>query len=67
MSAPSPPAHASSAVHTAKGKERERPLASLIAGATAGAFEGFVTYPLDSLKTQLQFAGKPVEGAKVWC
>jgi solute carrier family 25 citrate transporter 1 len=39
-----------------KGKEKEKPIASLIAGATAGGFEAFVTYPLESLKTQLQFA-----------
>jgi hypothetical protein len=63
MSAPAAPA--APVAQSAKGKERERPFASLMAGATAGAFEGFVTYPLDSLKTQLQFAGKPVEGVKV--
>lgn len=38
-----------------KGKEKEKPAASLIAGATAGGVEAFVTYPLESLKTQLQF------------
>ncbi|BEI86108.1 hypothetical protein CcaverHIS002_0603950 [Cutaneotrichosporon cavernicola] len=40
---------------SAKGKEKEKPIASLIAGATAGGIEAFVTYPLESLKTQLQF------------
>jgi len=39
----------------AKGKEKENPAASLIAGATAGGVEAFITYPLESLKTQLQF------------
>ena len=38
-----------------KGKEKEKPIASLIAGATAGGVEAFVTYPFESLKTQLQF------------
>lgn len=34
----------------------EKPLASLLAGTTAGAIEGFVTYPTEYAKTQLQFA-----------
>lgn len=34
---------------------KEQPIASLIAGATAGGVEAFITYPLESLKTQLQF------------
>lgn len=38
-----------------KGKEKEKPIASLMAGATAGGIEAFITYPLESLKTQLQF------------
>ncbi|WVN90550.1 uncharacterized protein L203_105789 [Cryptococcus depauperatus CBS 7841] len=33
----------------------ERPVASLLAGATAGGIEAFVTFPLESIKTQLQF------------
>ncbi|WOO76830.1 putative mitochondrial carrier [Vanrija pseudolonga] len=41
-----------------KGKEKEKPIASLLAGATAGGVEAFITYPLESLKTQLQF-GSP--------
>lgn len=40
---------------SAKGKEKEKPLASLAAGAIAGGIESFVTFPLESLKTQLQF------------
>ncbi|EIW67639.1 hypothetical protein TREMEDRAFT_33282 [Tremella mesenterica DSM 1558] len=39
-----------------KGKEKEKAVASLIAGATAGGVEAFTTYPFESLKTQLQFA-----------
>jgi solute carrier family 25 citrate transporter 1 len=38
-----------------KGKAKEQPLASLLAGATAGGLESFITYPLESLKTQVQF------------
>ena len=41
---------------SAKGKAREKPIASLGAGAIAGGFEAFATYPLESLKTRLQFA-----------
>ncbi|KAK8858746.1 hypothetical protein IAR55_002975 [Kwoniella newhampshirensis] len=40
---------------TAKGKGKEKPIASLLAGAVAGGTEAFVTFPLESLKTQLQF------------
>jgi len=47
----------------AKGKAKEKPLASLLAGATAGGIESFVTFPLESLKTQLQFGA--LEGGKV--
>ena len=43
-----------------KGKQREKPLASLLAGATAGSIEGFVTYPTEFAKTQLQFGGNGV-------
>lgn len=46
-----------------KGKQREKPLASLLAGATAGAIEGFVTYPTEYAKTQLQFGAKNAAGA----
>lgn len=47
----------------AKGKAKEKPLASLLAGATAGGIESFITFPLESLKTQLQFGA--LEGGKV--
>jgi solute carrier family 25 citrate transporter 1 len=47
----------------AKGKGKENPIASLIAGAAAGGVESFITYPLESLKTQLQFGA--LEGGKV--
>ncbi|ORX37237.1 putative mitochondrial inner membrane citrate transporter [Kockovaella imperatae] len=45
-----------------KGKSREKPMASLCAGAIAGGFESFATYPLESLKTRLQFGA--LEGGK---
>jgi len=48
---------------TIKGKVQEKPLASLLAGATAGGIESFITFPLESLKTQLQFGA--LEGGKV--
>lgn len=47
----------------AKGKEKEKPVASLLAGAAAGGVESFITYPFESLKTQLQFGA--LNGAKV--
>lgn len=47
----------------AKGKEKEKPIASLLAGATAGGVESFITYPFESLKTQLQFGA--LNGQKV--
>ncbi|ORY30546.1 putative mitochondrial inner membrane citrate transporter [Naematelia encephala] len=47
-----------------KGKGKEQPLASLLAGATAGGVESFVTFPLESLKTQLQFSSRVVGTAK---
>lgn len=58
---------AASATTAAKGKQREKPLASLLAGTTAGAIEGFVTYPTEFAKTQLQFgqAGGAGAGAGV--
>ncbi|WVF68991.1 hypothetical protein IAT40_003765 [Kwoniella sp. CBS 6097] len=46
----------------AKGKGKENPVASLAAGAIAGGTEAFITYPLESLKTQLQFGA--LEGGK---
>lgn len=52
-----------SASATAKGKEKEKPIASLLAGATAGGVESFITYPFESLKTQLQFGS--LNGEKV--
>lgn len=46
----------------ASGK-KDKPLASLIAGTTAGAIEGVATYPIEYTKTVSQFAvrggGKP--------
>lgn len=48
---------------SAKGKAKEKPFASLLAGATAGGIESFVTFPLESLKTQLQFGA--LNGEKV--
>ncbi|KAF9007041.1 mitochondrial tricarboxylate transporter [Cyathus striatus] len=38
--------------------QREKPLHSLFAGATAGAVEAFVTYPTEYVKTRSQFSGK---------
>ncbi|KAM6493261.1 mitochondrial tricarboxylate transporter [Amanita muscaria] len=38
--------------------QREKPLHSLIAGATAGAIEAFVTYPTEYVKTRSQFTGR---------
>jgi len=40
------------------GSKKEKSLHSLIAGATAGAIEGFVTYPTEFVKTRSQFGGK---------
>ncbi|KAJ9106076.1 hypothetical protein QFC21_001215 [Naganishia friedmannii] len=58
-SAPLPPPSLPKITGTvSKGKQREKPIASLLAGATAGAIEGFVTYPTEFAKTQLQFAGR---------
>ena len=42
---------------------RDKPLYSLIAGATAGAVEGIVTYPIEYTKTVSQFAQR--QGEKV--
>ena len=52
-----------SASAASKGKEKEKPIASLLAGATAGGVESFITYPFESLKTQLQFGS--LNGQKV--
>ncbi|KAF9442819.1 mitochondrial tricarboxylate transporter [Macrolepiota fuliginosa MF-IS2] len=38
--------------------KKEKPAHSLIAGATAGAVEAFVTYPTEFVKTRSQFGGK---------
>jgi len=38
--------------------KREKPLHSLVAGATAGAIEASVTYPAEFAKTRSQFGGK---------
>lgn len=47
----------------ARGKAKEKPIASLLAGATAGGVEAFITFPLESVKTQLQFGA--LDGGKV--
>ncbi|KAF8346646.1 mitochondrial tricarboxylate transporter [Amanita rubescens] len=38
--------------------QKEKPLHSLFAGATAGALEAFITYPAEFAKTRSQFGGK---------
>ncbi|KAG5350132.1 hypothetical protein C0989_012531, partial [Termitomyces sp. Mn162] len=38
--------------------QKENPLHSLFAGATAGAVEAFITYPTEFVKTRSQFSGK---------
>ncbi|KAF8637153.1 hypothetical protein AX17_003057 [Amanita inopinata Kibby_2008] len=38
--------------------QKEKPLHSLFAGATAGAMEAFITYPTEFVKTRSQFGGK---------
>lgn len=38
--------------------KKEKPAHSLIAGATAGAIEAFVTYPTEFVKTRSQFGGQ---------
>jgi Mitochondrial carrier protein len=42
---------------------RDKPMYSLIAGATAGAVEGLVTYPIEYTKTVAQFTQR--QGEKV--
>ena len=44
-----------SSASSAKGKGKEKAGASLLAGATAGGFEAFATYPFESIKTRVQF------------
>ncbi|PWN50203.1 mitochondrial carrier [Violaceomyces palustris] len=44
-------------------KRKDKPLFSLIAGTTAGAVEGFATYPIEYTKTVAQFASKSGEKA----
>ncbi|KAL5525022.1 hypothetical protein ACEPAF_8891 [Sanghuangporus sanghuang] len=44
--------------------KKEKPLHSLVAGATAGGIEALITYPTEFVKTRSQFGGKkekPVE------
>ncbi|GHJ88324.1 hypothetical protein NliqN6_4726 [Naganishia liquefaciens] len=63
-SGPLPPPNVSKPSGAAsKVKQKEKPLASLLAGATAGAIEGFVTYPTEYAKTQLQFGVKNAAGS----
>jgi len=38
--------------------KKEKPFHALVAGATAGAVEPFVTYPMEFAKTRSQFGGK---------
>ncbi|PBK71550.1 probable CTP1-Mitochondrial citrate transporter-member of the mitochondrial carrier (MCF) family [Armillaria ostoyae] len=38
--------------------QKEKPVHSLIAGASAGAIEAFITYPTEFVKTRSQFGGK---------
>ncbi|KAL7005601.1 hypothetical protein EMMF5_004846 [Cystobasidiomycetes sp. EMM_F5] len=45
-------------------KKNESQSAALLAGATAGAIEGFVTYPFEFVKTQSQFARKAGASSK---
>lgn len=61
----SPSTTANTSIMSPKGKEKEKPIASLIAGATAGGVEAFITYPLESLKTQLQFQADGKVSARV--
>ncbi|GAA95915.1 uncharacterized protein L969DRAFT_92053 [Mixia osmundae IAM 14324] len=42
----------------APAKKNESATASLVAGATAGAIEGFITYPFEFVKTESQFSDK---------
>lgn len=59
--APGPKKAASTPTQTAQRKDK--PLYSLIAGTTAGAVEGFTTYPIEYTKTVSQFAAKAGEKA----
>ncbi|KDE04169.1 hypothetical protein MVLG_05393 [Microbotryum lychnidis-dioicae p1A1 Lamole] len=49
---------------TAKPTKKENPALALLAGATAGAVEGAMTYPFEFLKTEAQFAQKLKDGSK---
>lgn len=51
------------AAPTQTAQRKDKPLYSLIAGATAGAVEGFATYPIEYTKTVSQFAAKAGERA----
>ncbi|KAL0952813.1 hypothetical protein HGRIS_007038 [Hohenbuehelia grisea] len=42
--------------------KKEKPIHSLVAGATAGAIEAFITYPTEFVKTRSQFGGLKKEG-----
>ncbi|KAN0065363.1 hypothetical protein ACQY0O_001199 [Thecaphora frezii] len=44
-------------------QRKDKPLYSLLAGTTAGAVEGFTTYPIEYTKTVSQFASKAGEKA----
>ena len=59
--APGPKKAAATPTQTAQRKDK--PLYSLIAGTTAGAVEGFTTYPIEYTKTVSQFAAKAGEKA----
>lgn len=59
--APGPRKAAATPTQTAQRKDK--PLYSLIAGTTAGAVEGFTTYPIEYTKTVSQFAAKAGEKA----
>ncbi|EPQ30919.1 uncharacterized protein PFL1_01817 [Pseudozyma flocculosa PF-1] len=73
MSAPSPlpavtasqgaPQKAPSQTPAQIAQRKDKPLYSLIAGTTAGAVEGFATYPIEYTKTVSQFAAKAGEKA----
>lgn len=51
------------AAPTQTAQRKDKPLYSLIAGTTAGAVEGFTTYPIEYTKTVSQFAAKAGEKA----
>ncbi|PWZ01511.1 mitochondrial carrier [Testicularia cyperi] len=53
----------SASTPTQTAQRKDKPLYSLIAGTTAGAVEGFATYPIEYTKTVSQFAAKAGEKA----